>query len=45
MERSLELYNDGRLFEIEEDYAVKVTETQGQVDAIIAALKFSTAPD
>lgn len=43
MERSLELYSDGRLFEIEEDYAVKVTETQGQVDAIITALKFSTA--
>ena len=43
MERSLELYSDGRLFEIEEDYAVKVTETQGQVDAIIAALRFSTA--
>lgn len=43
MERSLELYGDGRLYEIEGDYAVKVTETQGQVDAIITALKFSTA--
>jgi len=43
MERSLELYSDGRLYEIEGDYAVKVTETQGQVDAIITALKFSTA--
>ena len=43
MERSLELYSDGRLYEIEGDYAVKVTETQGQVDTIITALKFSTA--
>ena len=43
MERSLELHSDGRLYEIEGDYAVKVTETQGQVDAIITALKFSTA--
>ena len=43
MERSLELYGDGRLYEIEGDYAVKVTETQGQVDALITALKFSTA--
>jgi len=43
MERSLELYSDGRLYEIEGDYAVKVTETQGQVDAIVTALKFSTA--
>ena len=43
MERALELYSDGRLYEMEGDYAVKVTETQGQVDAIITALKFSTA--
>ena len=43
MERSLELYSDGRLYELEGDYAVKVTETQGRVDAIITALKFSTA--
>ena len=42
MERSLELYSDGRLYEIEGDYAVKVTATQGKVDAIITALKFST---
>lgn len=43
MERSLELYSDGRLYEIEGDYAVKVTETHGAVDAFITALKFSTA--
>lgn len=43
MERSLELYPDGRLYEIEGDYAVRVTETQGQVDAIITALRFSLA--
>ncbi|WP_088892424.1 glycoside hydrolase family protein [Leptolyngbya ohadii] len=43
MVRSLELFPDGRLYELEGDYAVKVTETQGQVDAIIEALRFSTA--
>ncbi|MBD3883950.1 glycoside hydrolase family protein [Phormidium tenue FACHB-886] len=43
MERSLELYSDGRLYELEGDYAVKVTETQGQVNALITALQFSTA--
>jgi len=43
MERSLELYSDGRLYEYNGDNAVKVTETQGQVAAIITALKFSTA--
>ena len=43
MERSLELYPDGRLYEIEGDNAVKMTETHRQVDALITALKFSTA--
>ena len=43
MERSLELYSDGRLYEIEEDQAIKVTETHGQVDKLISALQFSTA--
>jgi GH24 family phage-related lysozyme (muramidase) len=43
MERSLELYTDGRLYEYEGDQAVKVTETQGQVTALLQALKFSTA--
>jgi lysozyme len=43
MERSLELYSDGRLYEIEEDQAVKVTETHRQVDQLIEALQFSTA--
>lgn len=43
MERSMELYSDGSLYEIEEDYAIKVTETHGQVDALITALLFSTA--
>ncbi|HEY9751327.1 MAG TPA: glycoside hydrolase family protein [Coleofasciculaceae cyanobacterium] len=43
MERSLQLYSDGRLYEYEDDQAVKVTETQGQVDALIDALKFSAA--
>jgi lysozyme len=43
MERSLELYSDGRLYEYEGDQVVKVTETQGHVDAMIEALRFSTA--
>lgn len=43
MERSLELYSDGRLYEYEGDQAVKVTETHGQVAAILEALKFSAA--
>jgi lysozyme len=43
MERSLELYSDGHLYEYEGDQVVKVTETQGQVDAMIEALRFSTA--
>ncbi|MEP0983117.1 glycoside hydrolase family protein [Leptolyngbya sp. FACHB-17] len=43
MERSLELYSDGRLYEYEGDQAVKVTETHGQVTALSEALKFSTA--
>lgn len=43
MERSLELYRDGRLYEIENDQAIKITETYGQVDELIDALRFSTA--
>jgi lysozyme len=43
MERSLELYSGGRLYEYEGEQAVKVTVTQGQVDTIIQALQFSTA--
>jgi lysozyme len=43
MERSLELYSDGRLYEYEEEQAVKVTDTHNQVDTIIHALRFSTA--
>lgn len=43
MARSLELYSDGRLYELEDNQAVKVTETHGQVNALIDALRFSTA--
>jgi lysozyme len=43
MERSLELYHDGRLYEIEDGLAIEVTETQGQVEALLTALRFSTA--
>lgn len=43
MTRLIELYRDGRLYEIEEDQAIKVIETHGQVDELIDALRFSTA--
>ncbi|MCU0569656.1 MAG: lysozyme [Oculatellaceae cyanobacterium Prado106] len=43
MERSLELYDDGRLYEYEGDQAVKLTDTQRQVTALLEALKFTTA--
>ncbi|MEG4057671.1 MULTISPECIES: glycoside hydrolase family protein [unclassified Microcoleus] len=41
--RSLELFGDGRVYEIEDDLAIKVTETNGQVKALIDALSFSVA--
>jgi lysozyme len=40
---SLELFGDGRLYEIKDDLAIKVTETNGQVKALIDALRFSVA--
>lgn len=43
MLRSLEIFSDGRIYEIKDDLAVKVTETNGQVKALIDALKFSVA--
>ncbi|MEG4408522.1 glycoside hydrolase family protein [Microcoleus sp. MON2_D5] len=43
MPRSLEIFGDGRVYEIKDDLAVKVTETNGQVKALIEALKFSVA--
>lgn len=43
MKRTLELYSDGRLYEMEDDLARKVTETKGNVDRLIEALKFSVA--
>jgi lysozyme len=41
--RSLEIFADGRVYEIKDDLAVKVTETNGQVKALIEPLKFSVA--
>lgn len=43
MPRSLEIFSDGRVYEIKDDLAVKVTETNGQVKALIDALNFSVA--
>lgn len=39
----LELYANGRLYELEDDHAVRATETQGEVDRLIEALTFSVA--
>jgi lysozyme len=41
--RSLELFGDGRVYEIKDDLAIKVIETNGQVKALIDALSFSVA--
>lgn len=41
--RSLEIFSDGRVYEIKDDLAIKVTETNGQIKALIDALKFSVA--
>jgi GH24 family phage-related lysozyme (muramidase) len=43
MERILEIYSDGRVYEMEGARAVKVTETHGQIDALIEALQFTLA--
>ncbi len=43
MERSLEIYGDGRIFEMEGDQAVRVTETGGQIEVLIDALQFTLA--
>jgi lysozyme len=43
MGRSIELYHDGRLYELEEGLALKVTETHGDLSALLKALQFSTA--
>lgn len=41
--RSLELFGDSRVYEIKDNLAIKVTETNGQVKALIDALRFSVA--
>jgi len=41
--RWLEIFGDGRVYEIKDDRAIKVTETNGQIKALIDALKFSVA--
>ncbi|WP_017302030.1 lysozyme [Nodosilinea nodulosa] len=43
MVRTLELYADGSLYEYEDDQAVKLIETQGQINLLIEALQFSLA--
>lgn len=43
MPRSVELFGDGRVYEIENDQAVKVTETNGYIERLIDALRFSVA--
>jgi GH24 family phage-related lysozyme (muramidase) len=41
--RSLELFGDGSIYEIKDDLAIKVMETNGQIKALINALKFSVS--
>lgn len=43
MNRSLEIFPDGRVYEFADDQAVKVTETNGQVAALLDALQFTFA--
>ena len=43
MSSSLELFDEGRVYEIQDNQAVKVTEMYGQVNALIDALRFSVA--
>ncbi|HBK98455.1 MAG TPA: hypothetical protein DD001_14620 [Microcoleaceae bacterium UBA10368] len=43
MPRSVELFGDGRVYEIENDQVVKVTETNGDIETLIDALRFSVA--
>ncbi|MGG6297882.1 hypothetical protein ACQ4M4_26105 [Leptolyngbya sp. AN02str] len=43
MERILEIYTDGSLYELEDGQAIKRFETQGTVDALIEALQFTLA--
>ncbi len=50
MERKLEIYSDGRIYEMAGDQALRITETQGQIEALIDTLqltlatKFTVAP-
>jgi GH24 family phage-related lysozyme (muramidase) len=43
MERRLEIYSNGRVYELEGDRAIEVTETHGQIDALLDALQFTLA--
>ena len=43
MERLLELYGDGHVYEMEGDQATKVTETKGEIEALAEALQFTLA--
>jgi lysozyme len=43
MERSLEIYSDGRIVEYDRDQPIKVIETQGDTKQLLQALKFSQA--
>lgn len=43
MTRSLEIFNDGSLYEQENGQPIKLTETQGKVDLLLEALQFTQA--
>lgn len=43
MDRSLEIFPDGRVYELVDDQAIKVTETDGQVATLLETLEFTIA--
>lgn len=43
MERTFEIYSDGRVYEMEGELALRITETQGEIEALIDALQFTLA--
>jgi len=43
MERVLEIFHDGSIYEMEGEVAVKVTATEGQVKLLSKALRFTLA--
>ena len=45
MEKLLELFSDGRIYEIENNHPTKVIDTEGKVEQLSAALQFTEAKE